>query len=78
MPFKIAKEITESFFANLTPLTPIDERPEKILKSLQPNLIHFPSLVDIKILSFSEQIITFTNSSLSLSFIAIFPLALIL
>ena len=51
IPFKIAREITASFSDNFIPLTPIDDLPEKTLKSLQENLIHFPSLVERKISS---------------------------
>mgnify|MGYP003319283740 CR=1 FL=1 len=55
-----------------------EDLPEKTLRSLQPNLIHFPNLVDIKILDLSEQTTTFTKLSFSFSFIAILPFALML
>ena len=78
IPFKIANDITVSFFDNLIPLTPTDDLPEKIRKSLQENLIHFPSFVERKILASSEQVNTLTSLSFSLSFIAILPFALML
>ena len=68
MPLRIAREITVSPFESFIPLTPIDDLPEKILRSLHENRIHFPSLVDKKIFESSEHVNTFTSLSLSFKF----------
>ena len=41
IPFNIAREMTASLSVNLIPLTPTEALPEKTLRSLHENLIHF-------------------------------------